>query len=934
MAPSESSAAPSYPARVVRYLSERRHALECGSLEREAYDAEVERVFERVLEDTNRGCATKILTVNALREANLCDEKTAARYKTLCVGSKRGGAFFDDAIPFDDDASPGISPGTTDESRGVRQDSDGAARMRRETKRKDTRALTTFENTLWHCEPGRDPWAFAYDEDTHVMRELEYLTEKSRLMNERARRVAEAQAGESANARAAAEAAETRGRRVELFEKNDAPEDETKKNNFKSDADPKAAAEGERLSGEAVESDATRKEKEKEKEKETERAEDAARRRAVLASTATSARVAEAAARDVTRFAEALEKKYPFPRKANARLTDLSTTNVSPIERGVIASWDDVDPRRPLEASVPVVVHWTDVGAREEKKQAKPPPAARGENAAADEAAADEAAADEPKTNEAEAVVTVTASVVSSSSSLTSASRANENETKTLIEALVRDAIARVVRDEKAFLEEASGGSGGVVASAASPPASPHASRVPTVKALLVGCAYFAPRRPEMTRLRGALNDIAAIREALASGYGLDADDPEKTRVLIDRPAKEKKTSFAEPSKPATKTSSFFGAFSGRKTSALRNDDESDDWKTGLAVPPQLRNTNRFVDDETSDDDQINSGNADRSAPTAANVRAGLRWLTRDAKPGDVLFFHFSGHATQVPSLVSETGELDGADEALCCVDTDWETPSTCITERDLLESFFADKSARGATCVASVDAKFCGALRGSATYAADDAFVEASRRRLESHSVFSEKRARAHDELFGRFVPPPKTVAAEIARRASAARAAPLETKRATATAAAARRKEVRLGLANGSGALLGCDAAKGETCRETLCADGAVRGAFSEALCAALNKSARDEVSFADGGVDADAETFLRKKTTRSLVDEHTPLASLAAAAAAAARDRLETAFAVGEYGARAQTPIAVEASEGGERDEWGGSEGVREGATTRRG
>ena len=619
-----------------------------------------------------------------------------------------------------------------------------------------------------------------------------------------------------------------------------------------------------------VESDATRKEKEKgkekEKEKEKERAEDAARRRAVLASTATSARVAEAAARDVKRFAEALEKKYPFPRKANARLTDLSTTNVSPIERGVIASWDDVEPRRPLEASVPVVVHWTDVGAREEKKQAKPPPAARGENAAADEAAADEAAADEPKTNEEEAVVTVTASVVSSSSSLTSASRANENETKTLIEALVRDAIARVVRDEKAFLEEASGGSGGsggVVASAASPPASPHASRVPTVKALLVGCAYFAPRRPEMTRLRGALNDVAAIREVLSSGYGLDADDPEKTRVLIDRPAKDAKTSFAEPSKPATKTSSFFGAFSGRRASALRNDDESDGWKTGLAVPPQLRNTTRVVDD---DDDQINSGNADRSAPTAANVRAGLRWLTRDAKPGDVLFFHFSGHATQVPSLVSETGELDGADEALCCVDTDWETPSTCITERDLLESFFAD-APRGATCVASVDAKFCGALRGSATYAADDAFVEASRRRLESHSVFSEKRARAHDELFGRFVPPPKTVAAEIARRASTARAAPLETKRATATAAAARRKEVRLRLGNGSGALLGCDAAKGETCRETLCADGAVRGAFSEALCAALNKSARDEVSFADGGVVAAALVQIKAKARHAI-------------------------------------------------------------------
>ena len=103
---------------------------------------------------------------------------------------------------------------------------------------------------------------------------------------------------------------------------------------------------------------------------------------------------------------------------------------------------------------------------------------------------------------------------------------------------------------------------------------------------------------------------------------------------------------------------------------------------------------------------------------------------------------------------------------------------------------------------------------------------------------------------------------------------------------------------------------------------------------MCAALKRNAR--VSFEDGGVlslkKSQAETTTK---TRSLVDEQkkTPLASLAAAAAAAARDRLETAFAVGECGARAQTPIAVEASEGGERDEGGGSEGVRERATTRR-
>jgi hypothetical protein len=42
-----------------------------------------------------------------------------------------------------------------------------------------------------------------------------------------------------------------------------------------------------------------------------------------------------------------------------------------------------------------------------------------------------------------------------------------------------------------------------------------------------------------------------------------------------------------------------------------------------------------------------------------------------------------------------------------------------------------------------------------------------------------------------------------------------------------------------------------------------------------------------------------------------------ALAASASAAARDRRETAFAVEKCGARAQTPIAVAAYEGAERD-----------------
>ena len=118
---------------------------------------------------------------------------------------------------------------------------------------------------------------------------------------------------------------------------------------------------------------------------------------------------------------------------------------------------------------------------------------------------------------------------------------------------------------------------------------------------------------------------------------------------------------------------------------------------------------------------------------------------------------------------------------------------------------------------------------------------------------------------------------------------------------------------------ALVGCDAAKGETCRETPCADGAVRGAFTEALCAALRAreqgskriQAEDTVS---GECTPVSEVY---EKCHSLHLAARDAKALAAAAAAAARDRRETAFAVEKCGARAQTPIAVVAYEGAERD-----------------
>lgn len=53
--------------------------------------------------------------------------------------------------------------------------------------------------------------------------------------------------------------------------------------------------------------------------------------------------------------------------------------------------------------------------------------------------------------------------------------------------------------------------------------------------------------------------------------------------------------------------------------------------------------------------------------PTLANMRTGLRWLVAGAQAGDVLFFQFSGHGTQITDRLGT--EKDGKDEALCPTD-------------------------------------------------------------------------------------------------------------------------------------------------------------------------------------------------------------------------------------------------------------------------
>lgn len=61
-----------------------------------------------------------------------------------------------------------------------------------------------------------------------------------------------------------------------------------------------------------------------------------------------------------------------------------------------------------------------------------------------------------------------------------------------------------------------------------------------------------------------------------------------------------------------------------------------------------------------------NTSEADKR-PTKATILKELDWLVADAKPGDRLWFHYSGHGSQVRDRSGD--EADGKDECLCPVD-------------------------------------------------------------------------------------------------------------------------------------------------------------------------------------------------------------------------------------------------------------------------
>lgn len=77
----------------------------------------------------------------------------------------------------------------------------------------------------------------------------------------------------------------------------------------------------------------------------------------------------------------------------------------------------------------------------------------------------------------------------------------------------------------------------------------------------------------------------------------------------------------------------------------------------------------------------------DRRATSEA-IKHRLNWLVKDAKDGDYLVFHYSGHGSQIRDRNGDEELSDGMDELICPFDLDWNDRKTYITDDDLNEIF------------------------------------------------------------------------------------------------------------------------------------------------------------------------------------------------------------------------------------------------------
>lgn len=131
---------------------------------------------------------------------------------------------------------------------------------------------------------------------------------------------------------------------------------------------------------------------------------------------------------------------------------------------------------------------------------------------------------------------------------------------------------------------------------------------------------------------------------------------------------------------------------------------------------------------------------------TTNNMKKELAWLVQDAKVGDILFFHYSGHGSQVvDSKYDNDEEPDGMDEILCPMDLNWRDK---IIRDDDLKAVF-DKVPAGVNLTVLLDCCNSGSGLDQANQYQPLGEARNALRVLDG----------SEDESKSRFLPPPEDI-------------------------------------------------------------------------------------------------------------------------------------------------------------------------------
>jgi len=96
-----------------------------------------------------------------------------------------------------------------------------------------------------------------------------------------------------------------------------------------------------------------------------------------------------------------------------------------------------------------------------------------------------------------------------------------------------------------------------------------------------------------------------------------------------------------------------------------------------------------------------------RRLPTKANILGAIKWLVKDAKAHDSLFFHYSGHGGQIRD--TDGDEVDGYDEVIFPVD--YEQRGVGIISDDILNEMMVRTIPDGCRLTALFDSCHSGSV-------------------------------------------------------------------------------------------------------------------------------------------------------------------------------------------------------------------------------